>query len=113
MRRSAPFERPAGSQSGRVAIPRSRRLQDPERRRPPSHFSIALSPLVVNIPVLLIYGDHDPFLPGGFEIQPARYASSDDVTLEVLANAGHNAMMGRTAAEYRAVMSSWLKARGF
>ena len=75
--------------------------------------SIALSPLVVKIPVLLIYGDHDPFSPGAFDIQRARYISSPDVSLAVLPNAGHNAMHGRTADAYRSVMSSWLKARGF
>lgn len=75
--------------------------------------NIALSPLVVRVPVLLIFGDHDPFLPGAAEIKRTRYLSSSDVTLEVLPNAGHNAMMGLTAGEYRAVMSSWLHARGF
>ena len=75
--------------------------------------NVALSPLLVDTPVLLIYGDHDPFLPGSFQLQKARYLSSKDVSVEVLTNAGHNAMMGRTAPQYRAVMSSWLKARGF
>ena len=75
--------------------------------------SIVLSPLVVNIPVLVIYGDHDPFAPGSFDIERARYASSNDVSLAVLPNSGHNLMHGRTAAAYRAVMSGWLKARGF
>lgn len=73
----------------------------------------ALSPFLVEVPVLLVYGDHDIFLPGPAELERARYMSSDDVTLKVVADAGHNAMMGRSAANYRAVMSRWLKARGF
>jgi pimeloyl-ACP methyl ester carboxylesterase len=75
--------------------------------------NMALSPLLVRVPVLLIFGDHDPFSPGAYEIKRTRYVSSHDVTLKVLPNAGHNAMMGRTAVEYREVMSAWLKARRF
>lgn len=74
--------------------------------------SIALSP-TVTIPVLLAYGDHDPFPPGAFEIQRARYVSSPDVSLAVLPNTGHVSMLGRTAPEFRAVMSGWLGARAF
>ncbi len=74
---------------------------------------LALSPLIVEIPVLLVYGDHDPFLPGAFELKRARFLASDEVSLSVLPNTGHSMMLGRTAAEFRAVLSAWLAARGF
>lgn len=75
--------------------------------------TLAAAPLWVTIPVLLVYGDHDIFLPGAAEIQRAHYLASKDVTLEVMANTGHNMMMGRTAPEFRGLLSSWLETRGF
>lgn len=75
--------------------------------------SFALAPLQVEVPILLLYGDHDPFRPDPLDIQRARYLSSDDVTLGILPNSGHNLMMGRTAVAFREVLSSWLRARGF
>jgi pimeloyl-ACP methyl ester carboxylesterase len=80
---------------------------------PAAALTMALSPMVVRVPVLLIYGDHDPFVPGAYELQRARYVSSSDVALEVISDAGHGAMMARSAAGYREVMSRWLKARKF
>lgn len=67
----------------------------------------------VEIPALLVYGDHDPWSPGAFDLQRARYTGSDDVSLLVLPNTGHCMMVGRTAAGFRSVLSEWLKARGF
>lgn len=74
--------------------------------------SLVFSPLLVTIPVLLVNGDHEPFTPGGPELKRERYLASDDVTLEVLSNTGHNMMMGRTAASFRQVLSRWLTERG-
>jgi len=74
--------------------------------------SVALSPMV-DLPILLAYGDHDPFPPGAFEMQRARYVSSSDVSLAVLPATGHQIMLGRTAPAFRSVMSNWLSAHGF
>lgn len=74
--------------------------------------SLALSPMV-DIPILLSYGDHDPFGPGAFEFERSRYVSSHDVSLSVLPATGHQIMLGRTAPAFRVVMSNWLSARGF
>ena len=73
--------------------------------------AVALSP-GVKVPVLVTGGDHDPFEPGAFDLEAARYVSSPDVSLAVLPATGHMIMLGRTAPDFRSIMSDWLGARG-
>jgi pimeloyl-ACP methyl ester carboxylesterase len=67
----------------------------------------------VTIPVLLIFGDHDPWSQAVYEAQRARYVASHDVSVAVLPDTGHSGMLGNTAQTYRAVLSGWLADRGF
>lgn len=78
--------------------------------------NIALAP-TVTVPVLLPYGELEPFLGGAAfaaEQQRARYAlGSDDVTVQIVPDSGHGPMIERPAPVFRAGLSAWLKARGF
>lgn len=68
----------------------------------------------IDVPVLLIYSDHDViFTVEGAEQQRAHFTGTDDVSFEMLDDAGHFPMLERRAAERRALLSEWLQARGF
>jgi len=73
---------------------------------------IVLGP-TVHVPVLLVYGDHDIYLPGAPQVERLRFLGSKDVALEVLPDSGHVLMLQRTAPHFRATMSEWLAGRGF
>lgn len=76
--------------------------------------NIALAP-DVTVPVLLAYGDRDPVAGvAAVELQRARYALvNDDVSVQIVPQTGHEVMLERPAAAFRAGLSSWLEARGF
>lgn len=70
----------------------------------------------VTVPVLLVYGDKDvvftnPAAAG--RAQAAKFTGSSDVTLRILRNTGSALPLERTAPEFRAALSAWLKQRGF
>jgi pimeloyl-ACP methyl ester carboxylesterase len=67
----------------------------------------------INVPVLLVYGDHDLYSPQDGAEQRDRYAGSADKSLAIIPNAGHFVQLERNAAVFRKVMSDWLSARGF
>ena len=68
----------------------------------------------IEVPVLLMYSDHDLiFTREGAEQQRAHFTGSDDLTFEMLDDAGHFPMLELRAAEHRALLSDWLHARGF
>lgn len=79
--------------------------------------ALALAPLqlpTVTVPVLIIDGDHDSvYLREGIEAQALHYRGSDNVTVEIIKDAGHIFFIERKGPESRAVISRWLKARGF
>lgn len=76
--------------------------------------NITLSP-TVTMPVLLAYGDRDPFASvAAVELQRARYAlGSDDVAVQIVPEAGHVIMLERPAPVFRAGLSAWLRTHGF
>jgi pimeloyl-ACP methyl ester carboxylesterase len=68
----------------------------------------------IQVPVLLVFGDHDVlFPPPDGQRQRDRFSGSRDVTLVQMADTGHALNVGRTAPAARAVVSRWLHARGF
>lgn len=70
----------------------------------------------ITAPVLLLTGDRDEMFanpPLALETQRSYYRGSKDVTVGLLKNTGHMLMAQRTAAEFRARVSAWLKKRGF
>jgi pimeloyl-ACP methyl ester carboxylesterase len=68
----------------------------------------------VSVPLLLVFGDHDAiFPPPSGERQRDLYTSSTDVTLIMVANAGHTLLLERTAPATRAKISAWLSRHGF
>lgn len=67
----------------------------------------------IDVPVLLMYGDHDLFTPTDGQIQLARYAGTTDKTLEVILNAGHLLPLENAAPAVVEKLSSWLAARGY
>lgn len=75
--------------------------------------AIMLLAPTLNVPVLLVYGDHDTYLAGAPEFERLRFLGSSDVTLHVMPDTGHNLMLQRTAPQFRALVSEWLTARGF
>jgi pimeloyl-ACP methyl ester carboxylesterase len=68
----------------------------------------------ITVPVLLAYGDRDPVASvPEVELQRARYAlASDDVSMQIIPDMGHEIMLERPAAAFRAGLGQWLKARG-
>jgi pimeloyl-ACP methyl ester carboxylesterase len=74
---------------------------------------LALSSASITSPVLIVLGEHDVFSATDGEAMRAQLLSSDDVSLEVIAGAGHGPWLERTAAAARAVMHGWLAFRGF
>jgi pimeloyl-ACP methyl ester carboxylesterase len=78
--------------------------------------NIALA-ATVHEPVLLPYGDREPFLGGAAlaaQQQAARYAlGSNDVSIQIVPDSGHGIMLERPAPVFRAGLSHWLRARGF
>lgn len=67
----------------------------------------------ITAPTLLIYGDHGALAPGSGDLQRERLTASRDVSVVTIAEAGHQLTLQRSAPEFRAEMSAWLKARGF
>jgi pimeloyl-ACP methyl ester carboxylesterase len=69
----------------------------------------------VHIPVLLLYGEQDQLFPyAGAQAQPDHYSGTKDLTFMGFPGGGHQFFLDRhVAAQARAVMSSWLAARGF
>jgi len=78
--------------------------------------NVALAP-TVHVPVLLPYGDREPFLlgsPVAAEAQRARFAlGSGDVTVQIVPDSGHGIQIERPAPVFRAGLDEWLGARGF
>lgn len=67
----------------------------------------------IQVPVLLVYGENDALFPGAGPAQEALYTGSSDVTLERMADTGHALTFGRTAGQFRRLVSDWLKDRDF
>jgi pimeloyl-ACP methyl ester carboxylesterase len=70
----------------------------------------------VSKPVLLVYGEFDRiFDPSTYPQYADRFTGSDDVTLEIVRDAGHGffAENLQKAAESQNLVSAWLAARGF
>lgn len=68
----------------------------------------------VNVPVLLAYGENDPYLePSAPENQRSLYTGTDDLTVIRINGAGHMLALERKAPVFRRKVSNWLKARGF
>lgn len=68
----------------------------------------------IHVPVFLFYGLNDALWPAGTgERQRGFFTGSDDVTLFELPDTGHMMMLERTAPTLRAVLSEWLRQRGF
>lgn len=68
----------------------------------------------ITTPVLLVFARQDKvFPPPAGERHRMLFTGSGDVTLVELDQTGHTLMLQRTAEEFRAKLSDWLKARGF
>jgi pimeloyl-ACP methyl ester carboxylesterase len=68
----------------------------------------------VDVPVLLVFGDQDAVWPRPApDLQRERYSGSPDVTLRYVEHTGHTMMLERTAPKFRAMVSDWLRRRGF
>lgn len=74
----------------------------------PSRFVVGL----VRIPVLLVLAEHDELFPGSFgESELQWFAGTDDLTLEVIPDAGHSFMLHRNAPVANDTIADWLEAR--
>lgn len=68
----------------------------------------------IEIPVLVMFGDHDPnFAPGAPQLAFEDFRGSSDRTLEIIPESGHTMMLERTAPQFRAILSGWLRERGY
>jgi pimeloyl-ACP methyl ester carboxylesterase len=68
----------------------------------------------ITVPVLLLIGQNDAlFTPPTADFGRLEYLGSHDVTQTILPDTGHALLLGHTAPQARAALSSWLGARGF
>lgn len=94
----------------------------PLQRRDPCGFSLSFLPLMavrtalvstVRVPVLLIDGEHDPFVTPDDNRNNATSYGSTDVSVVIVPDTGHVPLLERAAPIYRAELSKWLTKRGF
>jgi pimeloyl-ACP methyl ester carboxylesterase len=68
----------------------------------------------VTVPVLLVYGTRDAlFTAAEAEQQRRDFTGTRDLTLDFVGGAGHFIALEREAAGFRALVSDWLRRRGF
>jgi pimeloyl-ACP methyl ester carboxylesterase len=67
----------------------------------------------IDVPVLLVVGDHDLITPTEADLQRLRFSNSPEVSLAVIPHTGHTGMLERSAPVFRAAISNWLVAHGF
>lgn len=68
----------------------------------------------IDVPVLLLYPDHNPIISRqGQEQQASHYTGTDDVTTIFVDDSGQYPMFEKTAPAFRAALSGWLRERGF